>query len=97
MEDLVLGLDTGADDYLVKPFAFPELLARIRLLRRRGRKEQILRLRVGDLEMDLVTRKVPGGMSRSSSPAGSLSCWNTLCATRGASSPGKCSHVTFGT
>lgn len=61
VEDRVLGLDSGADDYLVKPFAFPELLARIRLLLRRGRKEQLLRLRVGALEMNLVTRKVTRG------------------------------------
>src|SRR5262250_3343359 len=58
VEDRVLGLDSGADDYLVKPFAFPELLARIRALVRRGRMDQALRLKVGDLEMDLVTRKV---------------------------------------
>ena len=58
IEDRVLGLDSGADDYLVKPFAFPELLARIRALLRRGRIDQVLRLKVGDLEMDLVTRKV---------------------------------------
>lgn len=58
VEDRVLGLDCGADDYLVKPFAFPELHARIRALRRRGRTDQILRLRLADLEMDLVTRKV---------------------------------------
>ncbi len=58
VEDRVLGLDSGADDYLVKPFAFPELLARIRALLRRGRVEQALRFKVGDLEMDLVTRKV---------------------------------------
>lgn len=61
VEDRVLGLDSGADDYLVKPFAFPELLARIRLLLRRGRKEQVLRLGLADLEMDLVTRKVTRG------------------------------------
>jgi len=61
IEDRVLGLDTGADDYLVKPFAFPELLARIRALLRRGRADQILRLKVADLEMDLVTRKVVRG------------------------------------
>ena len=61
IEDRVLGLDSGADDYLVKPFAFPELLARIRALIRRGRTDQILRLRVNDLEMDLVTRKVSRG------------------------------------
>jgi DNA-binding response OmpR family regulator len=58
VEDRVLGLDAGADDYLVKPFAFPELLARIRALTRRGRPEQALRLRLADLELDCVTRKV---------------------------------------
>ena len=58
VEDRVLGLDGGADDYLVKPFAFPELLARIRALTRRGRPEQALRLRLADLEVDCVTRKV---------------------------------------
>ena len=61
IEDRVLGLDSGADDYLVKPFAFPELLARIRALLRRGRIDQVLRLKVSDLEMDLVTRKVTRG------------------------------------
>jgi len=58
VEDRVLGLDTGADDYVVKPFAFSELLARIRALTRRGRPEQALRLRFADLEVDCVTRKV---------------------------------------
>ena len=62
VEDRVLGLDSGADDYLVKPFAFPELLARIRALLRRGRGDQVLRLKAGDLEMDLVTRKVTRGI-----------------------------------
>lgn len=61
VEDRVLGLDSGADDYLVKPFAFPELLARIRALLRRGRSEQTLRLTTADLEVDLVTRKVVRG------------------------------------
>ncbi len=58
VEDRVIGLDSGADDYLVKPFAFPELLARIRALLRRGRADQVLRLKYSDLEMDLVTRQV---------------------------------------
>lgn len=58
VEDRVLGLDSGADDYLVKPFAFPELLARIRAIFRRGRPEQVLRLKASDLEMDLLTRTV---------------------------------------
>ena len=58
LQDRVTGLDTGADDYLIKPFAFAELLARIRALVRRGRVAEAPRLSVGDLEMDLVTRKV---------------------------------------
>ena len=61
VEDRVLGLDQGADDYLIKPFAFPELLARIRALLRRGRMDQILKLQREDLEMDLVTRRVSRG------------------------------------
>jgi two-component system copper resistance phosphate regulon response regulator CusR len=61
LEDRVTGLDAGADDYLVKPFAFAELLARIRALVRRGRVADAPRLVVGDLEMDLVTRKVMRG------------------------------------
>jgi len=58
LQDRVTGLDSGADDYLIKPFAFAELLARIRALVRRGRVAETPRLLVGDLEMDLVTRKV---------------------------------------
>ena len=58
LEDRVTGLDAGADDYLVKPFAFTELLARIRALVRRGRVADAPKLAAGDLEMDLVTRKV---------------------------------------
>ena len=57
VQDRVVGLDSGADDYLVKPFAFAELLARLRALIRRGRPVETLRLRVADLEMDLVSRK----------------------------------------
>jgi len=58
LEDRVTGLDAGADDYLVKPFAFAELLARIRALVRRGRVADAPKLAASDLEMDLVTRKV---------------------------------------
>ena len=61
VEDRVLGLDRGADDYLVKPFALPELLARIRALLRRGRPSDVFRLKVADLEMDLVARRVARG------------------------------------
>jgi two-component system, OmpR family, copper resistance phosphate regulon response regulator CusR len=61
LQDRVAGLDSGADDYLVKPFAFAELLARIRALMRRGRSSESPRLAVGDLSMDLITRKVARG------------------------------------
>jgi heavy metal response regulator len=56
-EDKVAGLDSGADDYLTKPFAFAELLARIRSLLRRGAKEKSTLLAVADLELDTVTHK----------------------------------------
>jgi DNA-binding response OmpR family regulator len=61
IEDRVRGLDSGADDYLVKPFAFPELLARIRVLLRRGKSDVSQRLKLGDLEMDVAQRSVVRG------------------------------------
>jgi len=61
VDDRVLGLDLGADDYLVKPFALAELLARIRALLRRGRPSEVLRLKAADLELDLVTRRAARG------------------------------------
>jgi two-component system, OmpR family, copper resistance phosphate regulon response regulator CusR len=62
VEDRIAGLDAGADDYLVKPFAFPELLARIRALLRRGsRVEAVTRFALADLQMDLLARKVERG------------------------------------
>ena len=61
LQDRVIGLDTGADDYLVKPFAFTELLARLRALVRRGRAAETPRLAVGDLDMHLITREVTRG------------------------------------
>ena len=61
IEDKVLGLDSGADDYLTKPFAFEELVARVRaLLRRRAEVKQTL-LQVGDLSLDPVRRTVSRG------------------------------------
>jgi two-component system, OmpR family, copper resistance phosphate regulon response regulator CusR len=58
LDDRVRGLDSGADDYVVKPFAFAELLARIRALQRRGRAGEALRHRCADLELDRPTRRV---------------------------------------
>ena len=58
IEDRVLGLDSGADDYLVKPFAFAELLARLRALLRREVSSRDLFLRADDLEVDLLARRV---------------------------------------
>jgi DNA-binding response OmpR family regulator len=59
VEDRVLGLDSGADDYLIKPFAFAELLARVRVLLRRGGADRETVLRAGDsLELDLLRRRV---------------------------------------
>ncbi|MCD8513534.1 MAG: heavy metal response regulator transcription factor [Nitrincola sp.] len=58
VEDRVHGLELGADDYLIKPFAFSELLARIRSLSRRGKNKTIENLHIADLELDLVKRRV---------------------------------------
>ena len=57
-EDIIHGLDLGADDYLVKPFAFAELLARVRAVLRRGQtSDQMQKLIIGDLVLDRVTRQ----------------------------------------
>ena len=61
LQDRVQGLDAGGDDYLVKPFFITELLARLRAVLRRGRGPTSNTLHVGDLELDLVTRKAKRG------------------------------------
>jgi len=61
VEDRVRGLDIGADDYLVKPFAFPELLARIRVLLRRGKAPADERFQLADLELDRGRRAAARG------------------------------------
>ena len=57
LDDRVRGLQEGADDYLVKPFAFSELLARIQALLRRGRTQEVSQMKLLDLEVDLLKRK----------------------------------------
>jgi DNA-binding response OmpR family regulator len=61
IEDRVHGLDSGADDYLVKPFAFQELLARVRALLRRGSETRAMHLQVGDLILDTLARRAARG------------------------------------
>jgi two-component system copper resistance phosphate regulon response regulator CusR len=64
IEDRVRGLHAGADDYLVKPFSFLELLARLHALQRRGRSQERAHLSIADLEVDLIARKAWRGGSR---------------------------------
>lgn len=64
VEDRVKGLELGADDYLVKPFAFSELLARVRTLLRRGKTKDPEILQAADLVLDLLRRRVTRGTKR---------------------------------
>jgi DNA-binding response OmpR family regulator len=76
--DRVAGLDEGADDYLVKPFDFSELLARVRALQRRGEAVQSLVINVGGLQLDTVTREVSIGSLRPRLTATELSLLEIL-------------------
>jgi two-component system OmpR family response regulator len=78
VEDRVAGLDTGADDYLVKPFAFAELLARLRALARRGEQERPNVLQVGDLTLDPAAHEVRRGDSEISLSAKEFSLLETF-------------------
>ncbi|MBA3595981.1 MAG: heavy metal response regulator transcription factor [Methylibium sp.] len=64
VEDRVRGLQGGADDYLIKPFSFSELLARVQALLRRGRAQEATVLQLGELALDLVRRKALRGEQR---------------------------------
>ena len=64
VEDRVKGLELGADDYLVKPFSYAELLARVRTLLRRGPPREVELFQVGDLQLDVLRRRVLRGAER---------------------------------
>ena len=64
IEDRVRGLQEGADDYLVKPFSFLELLARLQALQRRGRTQEPTQIRIANLQIDLIARKAWRGAER---------------------------------
>ncbi|MGV8805116.1 MAG: heavy metal response regulator transcription factor [Polaromonas sp.] len=64
VQDRVKGLELGADDYLVKPFSYAELLARVRTLLRRGPPRQIEQFQVADLQLDVLRRRVARGPER---------------------------------
>ena len=64
VEDRVKGLELGADDYLVKPFSYAELLARVRTLLRRGPPREVEQFQVADLQLDVLRRRVLRGTER---------------------------------
>ena len=64
VEDRVKGLELGADDYLVKPFSYAELLARVRTLLRRGAPREVEQFQVADLQLDVLRRRVVRGTER---------------------------------
>ena len=83
IEDRVHGLREGADDYLVKPFSFLELVARLQALARRGRTQESPLLRVGDLQIDMLSRKVVRGPTRIDLTAKEFALLSVLARRRG--------------
>lgn len=81
--DRVKGLELGADDYLVKPFAFAELLARIRTLLRRGPPREAETIRLADLEIDVLKRRVSRGGTRIELTAKEFALLHLLAARQG--------------
>lgn len=83
VDDRVRGLQSGADDYLVKPFAFSELLARVQALLRRGRAQDATVLKVADLEVDLASRRATRAGQRLDLTAKEFTLLVTLLRRRG--------------
>lgn len=83
VEDRVKGLELGADDYLAKPFAFAELLARVRALLRRGPRREQEFIQIADLEIDVLKRRVTRGGKRIDLTAKEFSLLHLLAARQG--------------
>ena len=81
--DRIRGLRDGADDYLVKPFSFNELVARVQAITRRGRVQESLLLTVGDLQLDLVSRRVSRAGQRIDLTAKEFALISLLCRRQG--------------
>ena len=95
--DRVKGLDLGGDDYLVKPFDFAELLARIRAMTRKRVGQRTNRFTVGDLTLDTVRRQAVGAERRFPCCPRSFPFWSIWSGTRKKSSPGSRLRTRFGT
>lgn len=83
VDDRIHGLQSGADDYLVKPFSFLELLARLQALGRRGRPQESAQIRIADLHIDLLARRASRGLRRLDLTAKEFSLLAALARHRG--------------